>query len=253
MPAIAATGQGDVVAAVLSLSSRSADGEDAAYLRWHVLDHLPEQYRLVGLRHAQRWVSTPACRAARAAEAAPYDSVDHAVCYLFGPPLGRALDDFFDLGRALYEAGRMPLALPRVDVAVYERLGARAAARVLVGADVLPWCWSAGIYLIIERMSHPTDGHPHSGELEGLADVPGVAGVWRFRGTDRYRPDRLASHADLRLTVCYLDGAPVAVAGRLADRLQRRWERRSSDGLEPLLAAPFEIVVPPDWHRHLPS
>ena len=39
----------------------------AEYLDWHLHDHLPEQHRLPGLRHGQRWVSTPACRAARAA------------------------------------------------------------------------------------------------------------------------------------------------------------------------------------------
>ena len=31
---------------VLSLSARSPDGDDAAYIEWHSLDHLPEQYSL---------------------------------------------------------------------------------------------------------------------------------------------------------------------------------------------------------------
>ena len=36
----------------------------AAYNAWHQLDHLPEQYPLTGIVYGQRWVSTPACRAA---------------------------------------------------------------------------------------------------------------------------------------------------------------------------------------------
>ena len=38
------------------MSSRHPDGLDADYLRWHMLDHLPEQVpRLNGLRLGQRW------------------------------------------------------------------------------------------------------------------------------------------------------------------------------------------------------
>ena len=91
-PAIASFGNGDVAASVVSMSMRHADGLDAEYLRWHVLDHLPEQFRLVGLRSGQRWVSTPACRARRAASEPPYDAVDHIVQYLFAEPVGDAFD-----------------------------------------------------------------------------------------------------------------------------------------------------------------
>ena len=35
-------------------------GRDAEYLRWHTLDHRPEQHRLAGVRASLRLVSTPA-------------------------------------------------------------------------------------------------------------------------------------------------------------------------------------------------
>ena len=51
-----------------SLSHHSATGDDRPYLRWHQLDHMPEQYQIPGMVLGQRWASTPACRAVRAAE-----------------------------------------------------------------------------------------------------------------------------------------------------------------------------------------
>src|SRR5689334_3300540 len=110
----------DVTCAVLSMSRRSADGEDARYLEWHLLDHLPEQYQLDGLRNGQRWVSTPACRAARAASTEPFDAVDHIVQYLFAEPVGPALDRWFALGGTLHAGGRMPVSLPRAHLAAWD-------------------------------------------------------------------------------------------------------------------------------------
>jgi hypothetical protein len=243
--AVLATGRGDVTTAAVSMSARAADGNDAGYLEWHVLDHLPEQHRLAGLRHGQRWVSTPGCRAARAAAEPPFDRVDHVVMYLFAEPVDPALDAWFDLGRALREGGRMPVVLPGVELAAYELVGSVAAERVLVGADVVPWRWATGAYLVVEQTAD--DG---GGELDDLVDVPGVAGVWRLAGTDTRRPDRFTPRAGSVLTVCYLDDDPVTVAGALHHRLRSRWDAGRA---RPLLAAPFHVVAPPDWSRHLPG
>jgi hypothetical protein len=48
------------------MARRHPEGRDAEYLRWHTLDHRPEQHRIAGVRASLRLVSTPACRAARA-------------------------------------------------------------------------------------------------------------------------------------------------------------------------------------------
>lgn len=232
LPDVLAAGRSDVTTAFVSLSARHPDGDDADYLAWHALDHRPEMHRLAGLRAASRVVSTPACRAARAASEGPYDGVDHVATYLFAG--ASSLGGFRALAGALHAGGRMPLGLPSVAAATYEFAGKVAAPRVGAGADVLPWRPARGAYLLLEGAA-PSPAP--------LADVPGVAGVWWYRA----RPD---DGAPTQLSYCYLDDDPVATADRLRDVLDRRW----SDGQgEPRLAAPFHTVVPYEWDRHLPG
>lgn len=246
-PVIAASGTGDVAAAVVSMSARHAEGRDGAYLEWHVRDHLPEQYRLAGLRLGQRWVSTPACRAARTASVAPFDAVDHIVQYLFAEPVDRGLEQFFGLGAALRGAGRMPIALPRVQVGGWKLDRSMAARRVLVGAAVLPWLPATGIHVVLERL----DGRPGAETahwLEAVVDTPGVAGAWSYVGmASSHR--RLESTDGLAMTVCYLDGPPIEVAAELEPLVADRWADGRVTGL---LAGPFELVVPADPDRCLP-
>ena len=240
VPEVLAHGGTDVVAAVVSMSARHPDGRDAEYLEWHGLDHLPEQLRLDGIRAGTRWVSTPACRAARAASVGPYDEVDHVVAYLLAEPVASTLAHFFALGAALREAGRMPVRLPPVELAGWE-LGSMAAAEAsLVGADVLPWRPMRGAYLLLEQ------GPPAS--VEPLLDVPGVAGAWTYDGSAQLH-ERLAPVAGRRLTTLFLDGDPAAVGSALTPALSDRW---ASAEVVPHLAAPFASVVPFAWDRHLP-
>jgi hypothetical protein len=245
-PRIAAFGDGDVAAAVVSLSSRHPDGHDADYLRWHLLDHLPEQYRLGGLRLGQRWVSTPPCRAARAASSAPYDAVDHVVQYLFAEPVDGALANFFPLGAALGGIGRMPMRLPRVAVGGWDLVATAVADRVRVGAAVVPWRPAAGAYLMVERVD-PSATTTESGPGP-LVRAPGVFGAWQYGGTEPRHP-RMESTTGLVLTVCYLDAPPVEVAGEMETVLARRW---AGGSVAPLLAGPFERVVAGEWDRYLP-
>ena len=111
--------------AFISLSPREPNGRDAEYLEWHHLDHRPEQHRLAGLRQSLRLVSTPACRAARAASNEHFDPVDHVMTYLFND--AAALPGFYDLGGALHAGGRMSLRLPTVELMTANLAGALAA------------------------------------------------------------------------------------------------------------------------------
>ncbi|MFZ6005138.1 MAG: hypothetical protein ACOYXM_14525 [Actinomycetota bacterium] len=241
MSGVLCHGATDVKIAVVSMSARSTEGNDADYLAWHLLDHLPEQYRIRGLRCGTRWVSTPACRAARAAGDDRYDAVDHVVAYLFAEPLDVSLDTFFALGADLREAGRMPLRLPSIELGGYDLASRIASPRALVGADVLPWRPARGIYLLLEE-GPPVDH-------EALVGVPGVAGVWSFEGTDLLH-SRLAPTSGRSLSICYLDDDPVATSQRLAGPLQERW----ADGtVRPLLAAPLVAVTPWAWGAALPG
>ncbi len=230
LPAVLETGRGDVTTVFVSLAAREPDGRDVEYIRWHSLDHRPEQHRLAGLRGSLRLVSTPACRAARAASDDRYDAVDHVMTYWFADP--ESLRPFMALGRALGVAGRMPLRLPSVELASYQVAGTAAAPRVVVGADVVPWRPAIGVYLLLEQ------GTAASGRL-GEAD--GVAGVWWATRADGDGPTQV--------TYCFLDDDPVGVAEGLGPLLAERWH---AGGVRPLLAAPFFSVVPWSWDRYVP-
>lgn len=225
---VLATGHGDIATLFVSMAARHPDGKDADYLRWHTLDHRPEQHRLSTVRASMRLVSTPACRSARAAGQDRYDAVDHVMTYFFSDPAG--LDGFYKLGRVLSGAGRMLSLLPPVQRGVYEVQSKAAAARLKVGADVLPWWPVRGVYLLLEQGVAPADE---------LMEVDGVAGVW----------SAAAATVDQSITYCFLDGDPVATAARLRPALENRWR---DSGVEPLLAAPMHPVVPHEWHRYLP-
>jgi len=238
VPDILDSGRQDSGTLFLSMARRHPAGGDADYLRWHTLDHRPEQQRLAGLRTSLRVVSTPACRAARAASVLPFDAVDHVMTYFFADTAG--LDAFVRLGNALRDAGRSPFILEPVERGVYEVEHRMAAPGVTVGADVLPWVPAPGTFLLLER------GAADPGAAGALAAVDGVTGVWSARSV----PTAFSSAgAGQQLHLCFLDADPVEVARRLWPVLAERWQ---SAALSPLLAAPFYGVVPFAWDRYLP-
>ena len=57
---VLATGRGDITTLFVSMARRHPEGRDAEYLRWHTLDHRPEQHRLAAVRASLRLVSTGA-------------------------------------------------------------------------------------------------------------------------------------------------------------------------------------------------
>jgi hypothetical protein len=235
--AILATGRSGVSTIFVSMSARHPDGADAEYLAWHTLDHRPEQYRLATLRSSLRLVSTPACRAARAASDASADATDHVMTYFFADVAGLA--GFNDLSVALRAAGRVPYVLPPVERGVYAVRDMHAAPRVKVGADVLPWWPACGVYLLVERSES---------SVAGLTDVAGVAGTWSAVVV----PDDLGvstAPVGQQITYCFLDDDPVATAARLRPVLEHR---RRETGAAAVLAAPFHTVVAGEWDRYVP-
>jgi hypothetical protein len=236
--------------ALLSMSARHPEGRDAEYLEWHMLDHLPEQYRISGIRNGQRWVSTPACRSARAASVDLFDEVDHVVQYLFAEPIAPALDAFFALGAELHAAGRMPIGLPRRHLAGHAIEAEWGSERAMVDGSVVPWRPATGVYLMIERVD-PAAPPPRSVldvVSEARPQFDGVAGGWQLRGLGGLHP-RLGDAADLSTTVLYLDGNPPSVGAAIGEHLA---SRRRDAGIEVVLGAPFEVVVPWRWQDRLP-
>lgn len=233
---VLAAGRGEITTLFVSMATRHPEGLDAEYLRWHTLDHRPEQHRLAAVRASLRLVSTPACRSARAV-GGPLDRVDHVMTYFFTDRAG--LRGFNDLSAALGAAGRKLPLLPPVERGVYEVQTKTAAPRVKVGSDVLPWLPVRGVFLLVERGSATTDP---------LVEVDGVAGVWS--AVSRVADASLASApGGQSITYCFLDDDPVDTAERLSPVLSARWDRAA---VEPLFAAPFFAVIPYEWDRYVP-
>lgn len=236
LPDVLASGRTDVSSVFVSMTAREAGGRDADYLQWHSLDHRPEQYRLKGIRHSLRLVSTPACRAARLASSGNYDAIDHVMTYFFSADA--ALEQFGVLSRAL-SGERRPFRLPTVSAGYFKLSGKTASTRAIVGADVIPWRPARGVVLLIEE----TDIAPSA-----LVETEGVAGIWWHGGGQ----PPLAGFPDtsgLSLSYLYTEDDPVVVATRLKPSLETRWQM---PGIKPLLAAPFYIPVPFEWDRYLP-
>ena len=234
-PAILATGRCDITTIFVSMSRRHARGYDADYLRWHSLDHRPEQYRLASLRSSIRLVSTPECRDARAADDPGLTDVDHVMLYFFAG--NGVLEEFNDLAVALNRAGRSPFVMPPVARGVYSRGEGIAEPRIKAGVDVLPWLPIRGMYLLIER----------SEQVPPLpAGIKGVAGALNWTAVET---EISSVEEGQRLTLCFLDEPPVDVAREIRPHLEQRWRQHN---IEPLLAAPFHCVVPYEWDRYLP-
>jgi hypothetical protein len=218
-PAILATGRSDVSHLFVSMSARHPEGRDREYLVWHTLDHRPEQQRLREIRTSIRIVSTPACRATRAAGDPRYDAVDHVQTYFFFDP---TQPGFVGLSDALRAAGRMSIELPPVERGMFTVADRRADGSAKVGADVLPWWPARGVYLLLEE---------GTGGTTPLLDVDGVAGVWTAEADGR------------QLSYCFLSDDPAAVGERL---------RPVAEARNALLGAPFHTIVPWEWDRYLP-
>ena len=237
VPDVLATGSGDIGTIFVSMARRHPDGTDADYLRWHTLDHRPEQHRLTAVRASLRLVSTPACREVRAASTDRFDPIDHVMSYFFTDRAGLA--GFLRLSDALGGAGRKLPLLPPVERGVYSVRGKAAAPRVKIGADVLPWWPIRGVYLLLERAATAP---------AGLTDVEGVAGVWSAE-SQSVGKDLASARAGQTISYCFLDDDPVVTAARLRAPLQKRWHDGAA---EPLFAAPFHTVVPYEWDRYVP-
>lgn len=234
---ILATGNGEISTLFVSMATRHPDGKDAEYLRWHTLDHRPEQHRLAAVRASLRLVSTPACRSARVVSDGPLDSVDHVMTYFFTGTAG--LRDFNELSTALGNAGRKLPLLPPVERGVYDVQDRMAAPGVKVGSDVLPWVPVRGAFVMVER---------GSAALKPLVEVDGVAGVWSALSR-RVDASLASARENQTITYCFLDDDPVGTADRLRPVLTARW---AESDIEPLFAAPFFTIVPYEWDRYVP-
>jgi hypothetical protein len=244
---IRASGPGDVVAGFIGFYRKRPDGKDAESTRWHQFDHMPEQFRLPGLRHGQRWIATPACRAARAAQAPPFDEAVVSQHYLFADPVAQSVKAFNDLGAALTLADRRQFSPPPVENVYYrtgERLGGVGG---VVSVHALPWRPAPGVYLVVETAAaSDAERAADAAARQAVVKLDGVAGCWRFEPAPELGGD---ARPDQAVSVYYLYQDPVAMAGPIGEALKTQW---AASGQRAKLAGPFHVVRPLEWDRYLP-
>ena len=232
-----------VEAAFFSFTPAAPADDDGSYLRWHLLDHMPEQYQLPGIVLGTRWIADGAYDAARLAGSGPLADTGSVVNYLVGEPVQQTHDDFMALGRKLAEVGRFPERRPSLEVSFLTRLESHAAPRALVSAEVVPFRPHRGVIAIVEEPAGDVDAW-----LEGLnrdhypalLDAPGVAGAWMYGPPDGWTLHSNVQHDPRYVTVVYLDEDPLATAKALTPMIEQRW---ATGAVRPLFAGPLRSMV----------
>ena len=235
-----------VKAAFFSFTPPAPPDDDGSYLRWHLLDHMPEQYQLPGIQLGVRYLADADCTAARLVADGDLADVGNLVTYLVGDPVQETHDDFMALGRRLAEIGRFPEHRPSLQLRMPELLAWHAAPRALISAEVVPFRPHRGVVVVVEEPAHAdidaweqwldTDHHP------AVLGTPGVAGVWRYGSTDTWDLHPAARGDPQHITVIYLDEDPIVTTKALTPLLEGRWH---SGAVRPRFAGPLRSMI--EW------
>ena len=235
-----------VKAAFFSFTPPAPREDDGRYLRWHLLDHMPEQYQLPGMQLGLRYIADGNYPGARIASSGPLEDVGNLVNYLVGDPVQQTHDDFMQLGRRLAEVGRFPERRPSLQLRMPALLHWYAAPQALISAEVVPYRPHRGVLVLVEepvgedvptwlRWLH-TDHHP------AVLERSGVAGVWMYGSTGTWTLHPATQGDPQHTTVIYLDDDPLMVTKALAPLLEERWR---SGVVRPRFAAPLRTMI--DW------
>ncbi|OBA82450.1 hypothetical protein A9W99_01770 [Mycobacterium sp. 1164966.3] len=232
-----------VRAGIFSLTPPAPADED--YLRWHLLDHMPEQYQLPGIVYGLRWIADGSYRGHRLAADGQLGDVGNAVHYLVSDPVEKTFDDFVTLGRALREKGRFPVRRASLQVAGLRLLQWQSSPRALISAEVVPFRPHRGVLLVVEESvgDRPTQWLRwlHAEHYPALLAVPGTAGAWTFGSTNEWNAASRGWRAEPQyITVVYLDDDPLATTAVLAPLVQERWQ---SGAVRPVFAGPLRSMI----------
>jgi hypothetical protein len=235
-----------VKAGIFSLTAAAPADDDGTYLRWHLLDHMPEQYQLPGIVHGLRWLADGEYPDHRLAADGPLGDISNVVHYFVGDPVQETFDDFVTLGRALRENGRFPITRPLLQISGLRLLQWHAAPAALVSAEVVPFRPHRGVLLIVEEA---TDGRPsqwlewlHAEHYPALLATPGTAGAWTYGVSNGWQAPRGWRTEPHYITVVYLDEDPLATTRALAPLVEQRWR---SGAVRPVFAGPLRTMI--DW------
>jgi hypothetical protein len=233
-----------VRAGIFSLTAAAPPDDHGGYLRWHLLDHMPEQYQLPGIVHGLRWIADGDYVEHRLAAHGPLGEVGNAVHYLVSQPVEETFDDFVALGRTLRDNGRFPISRPSLQVAGLRLLQWQSAPHALISAEVVPFRPHRGILLIVEE---PKGGRSndwlqwlHAEHYPALLAAPGTAGAWTFGSTTAWQIPHGWRTDHQYISVVYLEDDPVSVTDALAPLIEERWR---SAAVRPIFAGPLRTMI----------
>jgi hypothetical protein len=235
-----------VKAAFFSWTPPAPAGDDGSYLRWHLLDHMPEQYQLPGIQLALRYIADGEYLQSRIAANEPLADVGNLVNYLVGDPVQQTHDDFTQLGARLGQVGRFPEFRPVLQLRMPALVRWYAAPQALISAEVVPFRPHRGVVVIVEESTSDDTSSwlvwLHTHHYPALLDVPGVIGAWMYGDTTTWKLRPAAEGVPQHTTVIYLDENPLATTNVLRPLIEQRW---SSGSVRPLYAAPLRTMI--DW------
>jgi hypothetical protein len=258
-----------VRAAFFNFTAPTPTGDDiSSYLRWHALDHMPEQYQLPGILHGTRWMADGDCLDARITGSGNLAEVGSVVNYLVTEPVQSTHDEFMELGPRLALMGRFPEHRPSLQLTMPALHRWYSSPRVQISSEVVPFRPHRGVVVVVEEPTKnesvrgPSDGGEpnrwasageaavddterwqswlHAEHYPALMDLPGVAGAWMYGSSRLWR-----LHPDCRrdrhyVTVVYLDDDPVKSAEVLTPLLEQRW---ASGSVTPQFAGPLRSMI----------
>jgi hypothetical protein len=206
-----------VKAGFFSFTGITDPNEHHSYNEWHMLDHMPEQYPLRGIVYGQRWVSTPACKAARTVSDPSLDPIHYVTLYLMSDPVDETIAEFMALGKELHAKNRFHLHRKARLSGPFRFETGDVAERVFISKEAVPYRPNLGVHVVVQTVDRP--GPP----LGEWCATPGVAGAWTFADGSR------------RISVAWCDTDPRAVA----------LPPMHDAGIE--FAGPFETITPWKW------
>jgi hypothetical protein len=234
-----------IKAGFFSLTAPPPPDDDGSYLRWHLLDHMPEQYQLPGIVYGLRWIADGDYLQHRLVAEGPLGQLGNAVHYLVSDPVEQTFDDFVALGRTLWENGRFPVRRPSLQVAGLRLLQWQSSPHALISAEVVPFRPHRGVLLIVEEA---VGGNPrewlqwlHAEHYPALLATPGTAGAWTFGSSAAWDNASRGWLTDPQyITVVYLDDEPLATTAALSALVEERWR---SAAVRPVFAGPLRSMI----------
>lgn len=199
--------------------------------RWYDLEHTPPNLLLEGVLSSNRYVAPPECHAARSTDGVgPFAggrTTFITVYTLTGEPAA-AFDGMSGLRDRLVAQGRMAFPEDRKAVRqgdVLVGVAAVAAAATRCEADDVPFLGHTGV-IVTERRGDAASGLSRAA---ALVDRDGVHGVWTL--DSHLRPG-------VFMDIVFVEGDAAGIARELRSAVP------FPDGVEVLVDAPFERIVP---------